>query len=603
MKYILYGLITVLPVFVLPLFPAVFVSPKLALLAVGVSAAILVWAVTSTIKGSLSFTLGEFDLAVAILILSYLVSTFVGKINKSEAFFFPGALSFILAGGVLYFLINQIKKSEKDGVNFALVASGVLLSLAIIIGETKILPQIPSFYFDPLGGVIPTALYLIVISIILITLFIKQKDLAKRAFLGISTLLIVITIALSVKDAWPRQQNSPRFLSFKTSWEVVIDSLKENPLWGVGPGNYLTAFSKYRPLSYNQTEFWNVKFASASNFYFTLITEIGLAGFAAIGFLLFLVYKKMSIPVVTIMILFAILPASPILIVLMFVLLAISSEQEKTVEAATGKVSSGILTGIIVAGIATLAFFGSKAFAAEIKFKKALDSLAANNAKATYDNLASAVRLSPKVDRYHASYSQVDMALASSIAAKKNLTEADRNNISQLIQHAINEGKLTVGLNPKRSGNWETLARIYRSVMPFAQGADNFAIQTFSQAIALDPISPNLRIALGGTYFALGRFDEAIESFKLATIAKPDFGNAHYNLAVAYREKKEFKKATEEMNIVLSLVGKDSADYETAMKELKNIEDLTPPQPVEETNVKPPITLPEEATPPTTPTL
>ena len=57
------------------------------------------------------------------------------------------------------------------------------------------------------------------------------------------------------------------------------------------------------------------------------------------------------------------------------------------------------------------------------------------------------------------------------------------------------------------------------------------------------------------------------------------------------------------MNIVLSLVGKDSADYETAMKELKNIEDLTPPQPVEETNVKPPITLPEEATPPTTPTL
>ena len=292
MKYILYGLITVLPVFVLPLFPAVFVSPKLALLAVGVSAAILVWAVTSTIKGSLSFTLGEFDLAVALLILSYLVSTFVGKINKSEAFFFPGALSFILAGGVLYFLINQIKKSEKDGVNFALVASGVLLSLAIIIGETKILPQIPSFYFDPLGGVIPTALYLIVISIILITLFIKQKDLAKRAFLGISTLLIVITIALSVKDAWPRQQNSPRFLSFKTSWEVVIDSLKENPLWGVGPGNYLTAFSKYRPLSYNQTEFWNVKFASASNFYFTLITEIGLAGFAAIGFLLFLVYKE-----------------------------------------------------------------------------------------------------------------------------------------------------------------------------------------------------------------------------------------------------------------------------------------------------------------------
>ena len=591
MKYILYGLIAILPVFVLPFFPAVFVSPKLALLAFGLGAAILVWIIISIIKGSISFTTGGFDLAVVVLMLSYLVSTFATKVNKMEAFFFPGTVSFILTGGVLYFLLNQVRKPGKEGVSFALVASGVLLSLAIIIGKTKILPQIPIYYFDPLGGLVPTVLYLVAISTILISLFIQQKDLAKRAFLGISALLIVLAVAFSVKDA-------PRFLSFKTSWEIMIDSLKENPLWGVGPGNYPTAFNKYRPLAYNQTDLWNVKFTSAGNFYFTLITEVGLAGLFALGLLLFLVYKKISIPVAAILILFAILPAPPTLIVLMFILLAVSSKEEKSVDVATGRVASIILSGIIVAGIATLTFFGSKAFAAEIKFKKALDSLSTNNAKATYDNLASAVRLSPGVDRYHASYSQIDMALASSIAAKKDITETDRTTISQLISHAINEGKLTVSLNPQRSGNWEILARIYRAIMPFAQGADNFAVQTFSQAVVLDPISPNLRINLGGTYFALGRFDEAIEAFRLATLTKPDLANAHYNLAIVYREKKEFKKATDEMNIVLSLVGKDSADYETATKELKNIEDLTPPQPVEETNIKPPITLPEDSSPP-----
>ena len=75
--------------------------------------------------------------------------------------------------------------------------------------------------------------------------------------------------------------------------------------------------------------------------------------------------------------------------------------------------------------------------------------------------------------------------------------------------------------------------------------------------------------------------------------------NAHYNLAVAYREKKDIAKATEEMNKVLSLVGKDSADYETAKKELEKLESLTTPQPVAPSNIKPPINLPEEATPPT----
>ena len=50
-----------------------------------------------------------------------------------------------------------------------------------------------------------------------------------------------------------------------------------------------------------------------------------------------------------------------------------------------------------------------------------------------------------------------------------------------------------------------------------------------------------------------------------------------------------------------SLVGKDSADYETAKKELENIEGLTPPQDSVEPVITPPIvveeTLPEETLP------
>ncbi|MEK7111887.1 MAG: tetratricopeptide repeat protein, partial [Patescibacteria group bacterium] len=167
--------------------------------------------------------------------------------------------------------------------------------------------------------------------------------------------------------------------------------------------------------------------------------------------------------------------------------------------------------------------------------------------------------------------------LASSLAQKGEiLTEDDRSTITQHIKQAIREGRATVTLNPGRSGNWEILARIYQAIMPFAQGADNFAIQSFNQSIALDPTNPNLRIALGGVYYALGRYDEAIRVFELAVLSKPDLANAHYNLAVAYREKGEIEKAIEQMKLVLSLVEKDSSDYELAKTELENLEKKRP---------------------------
>lgn len=66
------------------------------------------------------------------------------------------------------------------------------------------------------------------------------------------------------------------------------------------------------------------------------------------------------------------------------------------------------------------------------------------------------------------------------------------------------------------------------------------------------------------------------------------------------------------MNIVLSLVDKSSSDYQLAKTELENLEKrkatktteqgetLTPPQGAEKSVITPPLSLPEESTPPET---
>jgi tetratricopeptide (TPR) repeat protein len=251
----------------------------------------------------------------------------------------------------------------------------------------------------------------------------------------------------------------------------------------------------------------------------------------------------------------------------------------------------------------------TRVLSADITYKKALEYVVINDGRGAYDTLQQAINTNPYVDRYRITYAQINIALANSIAQKEEVTEDDRNTIAQLVQQAIREGKVAVALNPTRAGNWEMLASIYRAIMPLAQGADAFAVQTYAQAVALDPLNLNTRIALGGIYYAAEAYEDAIDVFKLAVAAKPNHANAHYNLAVAYRENGNLDRAISEMSTVLSLVSRDSDDYTVASQALADLQDkkqaeigesenLTPPPSGELPGLEPPLDLPEEAEPP-----
>jgi hypothetical protein len=85
---------------------------------------------------------------------------------------------------------------------------------------------------------------------------------------------------------------------------------------------------------------------------------------------------------------------------------------------------------------------------------------------------------------------------------------------------------------------------------------------------------------------------------------KPDYANAHYNLAAAYKAKGDTADAKTELTTVLSLLDKNSADYQKAKTDLDNIgsAEITPPAaspaPTTVPAITPAIELPQEATPP-----
>lgn len=640
LKYLFVGFVVIFPSFFLTNFVNVFDLPKITLLPTVLCIAIVLAALELATQGKYTFRVSNFDLPLLLLAAVYLVSAVIRTPNKFEAFVFPGNATIIISGFILYFFAKSAFKEGKNPLILSLFASGILvaiLSIFAYLGIFNKIPQLPAFVkdpaFSPIGGKLPEVIFLVIILPLGAFLSLREKEVTKKIFFTLATLVMILAGVLSFSTLLPGKPTSPVLTDYQTSWSVAVDTLKVSPLWGVGPSNYVTAFSRFLPVGYNSSQYWAVRFSSGRSFLLTLITETGIFGFAAFALAIFVMLKghlknlkKISPELLSLLLAIVALvtfPANAPLIVLFFLLVYLNSEShEATLNLSatsvkngglfTSKIPSLILGLVLIAAVIVLIFFSGKALAAESSYKDAIVAINNNDAKTSYNALTRAIALNPNVDRYHATLDQLNLAIAQGIAQKKDITDTDKQTVTQLIQQAINEGKATVTLNQLRSANWELLARTYQSIMPFAQGADQFTIQTYTQAIALDPINPNLRIALGGVYYALGRYDDAINTFTLAVAAKSDLANAHYNLAIAYREKKDFDKAITEMNNVLSLVTKDSQDYTLAKQTLDDLEknkpatpatgsaNLKPPAPAQTSNIKPPIALPKEATPPAT---
>ncbi len=176
----------------------------------------------------------------------------------------------------------------------------------------------------------------------------------------------------------------------------------------------------------------------------------------------------------------------------------------------------------------------------------------------------------------------------------------------------MREAKIATVLNPTNAANWENLAQTYRSILRFADKADQWATASYQQAIINDPLNPQIRIKLGGLYYSLEDYEKATRQFENAVSLKPDYANAYYNLSAAYREKEMYQEAYNAMEKVVNLVKSDSADYQKAKNELEalakelpqqqekaaspEIEEsiLTEPSPLPSPINQPLINLPEE---------
>ncbi len=640
-KIIISVTVFLVPVFFLSSFVNIFIPAKTAILVTSVLILFALKLFKIILKGSIDFSTGTFDIPVFLLSACYLASALIQSPNKTDAFFLPGTATIIVACALFYFILNQEK--NKQNVNLSLLLSAVVVSFVSLLAYTGIFAKLAflpaalkSETFSLVGGSIVQIVFLVPMLALAVVKVINDESMSQKISHAVFSIFIAFGLLISVYSIIPQKDQVLQIPDMATTWSVAIDSFKANPLFGVGTDNYKTAFNKFRPIEYNKTKLWNVRFNTANNFYLTVWTETGLFGLIALVATVIVLIKNMPdkaddflnkgsfVALVALMVVGLFFPFNIVIFFVMFVLFSLSSKTSKIhlpiISDSAYSLNKGhsykIPVYIVTVPLLILAAYGlfvqAKLISAEGYLGKAVAAETKKDGGAeTRSLLSKAIEANPNTDTYFSYAAKTDLAVANLIGKKdaKDITDKEKQAIAQYIQESISLAKQAVAVNPQKSENWEFLAVMYKSVMPYAKDADKYAVDAYRQAINLDPMNPNLRIALGGIYYSRGDYENAIDSFKLAIATKPDYANAHYNLAIAYRENKQIDKAIVTLNTVLTLVDKDSADYKLAQKELENLQsrkttesetptgaELTPPATPEPT-LNPQIQLPADSGP------
>ncbi len=430
-------------------------------------------------------------------------------------------------------------------------------------------------------------------------------------FFTVTFALLVIGLGVGVFMLATLQK--PLILPFMTGFQTAFAAISQDAgrilqgfLFGSGYGTYVNDFTRFKQATYNTNpNLWSVTFFRSSSFVLELLATTGVLGLGSYLFLVLRIIKEKSffLPLILAIVAAFILPFSFTIQALFFIILGIFAalralhapakfsdlefyfvalkhglilaqpEGERAphdrVNTRYGHILPFAVTFIVLLMIGVVEFFVVQYTVANTTFQRSYDAIAKNDARTALITQASAIQRFPYEDLYHLEFSQLNLrvanALANSTPENASPSAEVQQGIVESIQRSINSGRTAVTISPQSALNWNNLSSIYRSLIGFGQNAEQFAVLTNQQAVALDPSNPQQYIALGGIYYQLELWDEAIRQFQLATNLKPDYANAYYNLGHALENKGDLQNALQAYQAVSQLVA-DNADNSKSIK-------------------------------------
>lgn len=597
-EWLLIATIAATPLLFLPITQDFYDTNKWLFLTLAAFILIILWSIRTILTNNATFSSSRTGLALTILSAAGLLSLIFMAANKVESLVSSFGFITLLVLTIVFFIGRTfISPHKKDWLLWSLLFSSALVGLVAIyqvLGFGKALfpgTFVASATWTTVGTLVGLASLTILMLPLAVSTLVREIS-HKKEPSAVVAIILTLTLSaglfISLINLLPNLTNN--FLPLPAAWAITLEEFKNpgNALLGVGSGNYLNAFTIGRPVGLNAGHLWNIRFIVGPSLLFEMTTTLGVFGLLGLLLLIRSIVSsiknqadwglKLSLAVSIILILFVPPNFSVIVAMAGLLILAESRNPQHFSFRFPTKTWAILASGtLILLSLASLYPLG-RYYGGELIYYQSLVARQKNDGTGTYNRQIQAIQLDPAISNYHLNLSQTSLALASSIITSAGtgttsaaLSDGDRTLATQLISQAITEGKNATSIAPKSVVTWQSLAGVYEAITKVAAGADQWAIAAYQQAIQLDPSNPVLRVSLGGVYLALNQLDNAANEFQFATLLKPDFANAHYNLAYTYRQQQKYLNAAAELTATKSLVQSGSDDDKKVSSELAEV--------------------------------
>jgi Tfp pilus assembly protein PilF len=599
-----------------------FVLPKEILIGIAALLSLVIISIQTVLQRKIQMRQTVLDLPIGIFLVTIILSA-IFSVNRFESLI--ATVPYIFLAITYFVLINFIKKEQTAFFLIAsLVVSGCAAALISLFSYFKVyLLPIPATHiqsFTTFGSLFDTAIYLV--GILCISLFfaapiIKGKSNAKSLSFAVASLLIIAGLGTTIYQLVTTQK--PIILPFLTGFQIAFATISQDTarvvtsfFFGSGIGSFTTDFTRFHPAMLNgDNNIWYLLFPQSSSFVLQILATTGILGLLAFFFIIGKAFTKFKdirrnplfLSMLVLFVACFLMPFSFTSIALLFFVLALFSSIEGLKHAEKGvdlefilvslrktffgnqkqqsshpSIVMPIIFAILLLAIAgVLGFYSTKYVIADVLFNQSYAAANNNNGSITYQKQADAINIFPYNDSYYRIFAQTNIAIANSLVAlnaRKNSSPSSdvQNTALNLVQQAITMGRTAATLSPLTASNWQNLGSIYRALIGVGDGADKFAIASYQQAILLDPNNPQEYIALGGLYYQLQQYDNAIRQFQTAANLKPDYSNAYYNLGHAYEAKGDLQSALQQYQNVKSLVGNNKDNLQKITTEIETLQ-------------------------------
>ncbi len=375
-------------------------------------------------------------------------------------------------------------------------------------------------------------------------------------------------------------------LDQQTGSLVTWQTLKDYPVFGSGPGTFLAGFAKFKPAEFNQTNFWNIRFDKAPSQLLEILGTTGILGIlsylliAGIFLLImFLALRRMGkqtslegltpnpqflplfLPWLALLVGQFVYLGNTALSFYFWFFIALGIISWRGIQAIpfreitfsfkklpeVGLVMNVILI-IVIFALVGLFYLSGQFYLAEVKGHQPV----ADN-RELITKLEEMVNLNGYRENYRRALSQAYLVEAWTEAAKPT-EEQNVQLLQALVSASIGQANVATTLSPNGVTAWENSGVIYRDLRGLVGGTLPLALESFGKAIALEPTNPLFYRQLCRLNLISEEKDwnETVSYCQKAIDLKPNYLDAHIQLALVYEQKGELEEAVKQMESILN---------------------------------------------------